>query len=168
MATIRVQLVDFQARALPLVCIKTGRPADRWVPVRAGRPLWWSWLLLPFAVVAFQAAYWLARGEQWGWVPMSGRAATLLWRVRLVGVTAVTSAPVLLGFAAATGWVLLARSGLGVLLVAMIAGMLESVLSVGAVLEPAMGCVVLRRVHPRFRTAVIDQRSSTGGLTDRG
>lgn len=168
MATVQVHLVDFQERRLPLVCVKTGRPAERWVPVRAVRPPWWSWVLLPLAVLAFQAAYWLAREERWGWVPMTGRAATLLWRVRLVGIAGVASGPVLLGFAAATGWVLLARSGLGALLVAMIAGALEPVFSVGALLEPAIGQVVLRRVHRGFRTAVLGDRSSTLGLPDGG
>jgi hypothetical protein len=99
---------------------------------------------------------------------MSNRAATLLWRVRLVGIAAVASGPVLLSLAAATGWVLLARSGLAALLVAVIASMMEQVLSVGALLEPTIGCVLLRRVHPGFRAAVMDQRSWTGGHPDGG
>jgi hypothetical protein len=164
-----VPLAAFQQRTLPFVCVKTGKLADGWVLVQAlWTPPWTRWLLL-FTPVPFQATYWILRIEVKGWLPMSARAAGRLRRVRYAAMAGLATGAVLLAGALCTGWTVLTWLALAAVAGAIMAGLLESLCSVGAYLDRSTGQVLLRRVHPAFRAAVRRQVSQSSlGRRDWG
>ncbi len=63
----RFQLGDF-----PAVCVRSGLPATKMVPVQARRTAVWPWLFLPISAVWFFFAKWAADSDHpWGRLPFA-------------------------------------------------------------------------------------------------
>jgi hypothetical protein len=162
MGQVSVPVAAFRDRQLPLVCVKTGREAERMVAVQAVFIPVWTWWLFLLGPLVLQLARWLLRRQVTGWVPMCRSAAHRLERVRRFGWASLLAGvvPVLLGGLA--GWPDLARPGVVALAVGIVAELVSPLWSVGARLDRAGGRVVLTRVHPGFCEAVADGGVSAG------
>lgn len=54
----------------PMVCVRSGREATKWVPVQAYRSSVWPWLFFPG--LGFVVAKWMADGDHpWGLLPFA-------------------------------------------------------------------------------------------------
>lgn len=62
----------FQAGDYPMVCVRSGLPATKMVPVQARRSTVWPWFLLPISLVWFAVAKWAADSDHpWGKLPFA-------------------------------------------------------------------------------------------------
>ena len=62
----------FQRGDFPMVCVRSGRPATKMVPVQARRTTVWPWFLLPISVIWFAIAKWSADTDHpWGQLPFA-------------------------------------------------------------------------------------------------
>ncbi len=62
----------FQLGDYPMVCVRSGRPATKMVPVQARRTTVWPWAVLPVSVVWFMIARWVADSDHpWGRLPFA-------------------------------------------------------------------------------------------------
>jgi hypothetical protein len=153
MSQISVSAADFRERRLPLVCARTGDPADAMVAVQASwTPRWTVWLLLA-GVAPFLLARWLTRRQQAGWVPMCGRCASRVERVRQLAAGYLVAGVTALLAGGLTRSPCLARLGIAAIALAVLATLLEPAWTVGARLDRSGGWVVLTRVHARFAAA---------------
>lgn len=152
MAEVSIPVAAFQRQELPLVCVKTGREADRMVAVLAFSAPAWTWWLLPLGPVLFLVR-WLSTRQVTGWVPMSRSAAVQLERVRRLGCASLLVVVVSLFLGGLVSSPCLARLGVTALAAAVAAGLLEPIWSVGARLDRSGNRVWLTRVHPAFCAA---------------
>jgi len=66
------RLERFIVGDFPMVCVRSGLPATKFVPVEAARTATWPWFLLPFSIVAFVVAKTMnERDTVWGRVPFA-------------------------------------------------------------------------------------------------
>ena len=62
----------FQLGRYPMVCVRSGLPATKLVPVQARRTTVWPWMLLPFSVIWFAIVKWVADSDHpWGQLPFA-------------------------------------------------------------------------------------------------
>jgi hypothetical protein len=62
----------FEVGDYPLVCARTGRPADKFVAVEAARRATWPWFLFFVSVVAWLLSWWAVDKERiWGRIPFA-------------------------------------------------------------------------------------------------
>ncbi len=62
----------FQLGQYPMVCVRSGLPATKLVPVQARRTTVWPWMLLPFSVIWFAIVKWVADSDHpWGRLPFA-------------------------------------------------------------------------------------------------
>ena len=62
----------FQLGDYPMVCVRSGLPATKMVPVRARRTTVWPWFLLPASLIGFVVAKWSADSDHpWGKLPFA-------------------------------------------------------------------------------------------------
>lgn len=62
----------FQLGDYPMVCVRSGLPATKMVPVQARRTTVWPWLLLPISAIWFFFAKWAADSDHpWGKLPFA-------------------------------------------------------------------------------------------------
>lgn len=167
MAEVSIPVAAFRRKELPLVCVKTGRGADRMVAVQASSASAWTLWLLPLGPVLFLVR-WLCRRQVTGWVPMSRSAAAQLERVRRLGCAslAVVVVVVSLFVGGLANSPCLARLGVTALAAGVVAGLLEPIWSVGARLDRSGDRVLLTRVHPAFRAAVAAAGDLPGARRD--
>jgi hypothetical protein len=167
MAEVSVPLMAFQRQQLPLVCVKTGRVADRMVTVHASSAPAWTWWLLPLGPVLLLLARWFWRRQVTGWVPMCRSAAARLERVRWFGCGGLYVAVVSLFLGRLASSPCLARLGVTALAAGVAAALVEPIWLVGARLDRPGNRVVLTRVHPAFRAAAADTGGLLGGRRHR-
>ena len=56
----------------PMVCVRSGLPATKMVPVQARRTTVWPWFFFPMHVVSFLLAKWVADTDHpWGKLPFA-------------------------------------------------------------------------------------------------
>ena len=56
----------------PMVCVRSGLPATKMVPVQARRSTVWPWFLLPLSIFWFVVAKWAADSDHpWGKLPFA-------------------------------------------------------------------------------------------------
>lgn len=56
----------------PMVCVRSGLPATKLVPVQARRSTLWPWFLLPLSIFWFVVAKWAADSDHpWGKLPFA-------------------------------------------------------------------------------------------------
>lgn len=175
----RVPVDDFVVGDLPMVCARTGRPADGLVGVESDEGVfqaWWLLLLLlgPVGVVAIVLLWALARrpGRVGGSVPMTHHAlaeqnraigwVNWAWAVPIAGL--VAGVAVLFAPAEYLDWLPVDHETIGfaLLLVALVGGFvamgLLSVIAgrrrVGVLLDGSGRWVEIRNVHADFARAV--------------
>jgi hypothetical protein len=160
MPSVQVSATDSELVSLPPVCVKTGLPTDDVVTVRGNASPQWTGVMVVFGFLAWLASMLLSGRRYSLEVPLQEH---VLRRHRDLGRAGVVAAVAgfLLGLVAAYGggdaaiWFLgIAAAGLVICVVN------EWVNSFGVRLAPD-GSLVLTRVHPRFRDAVLD-RTRTG------
>lgn len=62
----------FQQGDYPMVCVRSGLPATKLVPVQARRSTLWPWFLLPISFIWFVVAKWAADSDHpWGKLPFA-------------------------------------------------------------------------------------------------
>ena len=153
MSQVSVSAAAFRERRLPLVCARTGGPADAMVAVRASwTPRWTIWLL-PAGIAPFLLARWLTRREQAGWVPMCGQCASRVERVRQLAAGYLVAGVTTLLVGGVTRSPCLARLGMAAIALAVLAALLEPAWTVGGRLDRSGEWVILTRVHARFAAA---------------
>jgi hypothetical protein len=153
MSQIAIPVDDFRERRLPLVCARTGAPADAMVAVRASWTPRWTLLLLAGGIVPFLVARWLSRRQEAGWIPMCGPCASRVERARQLGMGYLVAGVTSLLVGGLTSSPCLARLGMAAVALAVLAGTIEPALTVGARLDRSGAWVILTRVHPRFAAA---------------
>jgi hypothetical protein len=168
MARVWVPLAAFKQGDLPPVCAKTGRPAQRWLVVRASTLS--SWVAVPLlllGIVPLLVAMTVAPRVE-GMVPLSVGADNRLRRARIArwGLLTLTGALVVAWW---LGMVLPAAQLVVVpLVMAVVLYGVEVAWSVGARLDHALDGVMLSGVHPGFRSAVASADTTTGeAVADR-
>jgi hypothetical protein len=169
MARVWVPLAAFKQGDLPPVCVKTGRPAQRGLVVRATTLAPWTALpLLLLGIVPLLVALAVAPRVD-GMVPLSVGADNRLRRARMARWALLTFT----GTLVAAWWLGLdlpaVQLVLAPLIIAVVLYGLEVAWSVGARLDRALDGVVLGGVHPAFRSAVAGAATSTAGeaVSDR-
>jgi hypothetical protein len=71
MARMATWIERFQLGDYPMVCARSGRPADRFVPVEAARRSAWPWFFGPFGLL-FWVLHWSYDKERlWGRLPFA-------------------------------------------------------------------------------------------------
>jgi hypothetical protein len=56
----------------PMICVRSGLPATKMVPVQARRSTVWPWFLLPLSILWFVVAKWAADSDHpWGKLPFA-------------------------------------------------------------------------------------------------
>ena len=168
MARVWVPLAAFKQGDLPPVCAKTGRPAQRWLVVRATTLASWAPLpLLLLGIVPLLVALAVAPRVE-GIVPLSVAADNRLRRARIARWMLLALTGTLVG-----GWWLgLALPDVQLVLAPLIMAVVlygvEVAWSVGARLDHALDGVMLSGVHPAFRSAVASADTATGeAVSDR-
>lgn len=175
----RVPADDFVVGDLPMVCARTGRPADGLVGLESREgtfQAWWLFLLLlgPVGVVAI-AVLWIVAprpGRIGGSVPMTRDA--LAQQNRLIGLANWAAAVPVLAFVGGVavlaapgdlvGWLPVSHESVGVvlLLVALVGGFATMAVAstmanrrrVTVLLDGTGRWVEIRNVHPDFARAV--------------
>ena len=170
MAAVRVFVDDAILGNLPLVCAKTGEPADFLITIRktvgGGVPVW-VWFLLflgPLGIVALLLAAAFAPGQEYLTVRVPETEASLqgerqLERWRLVALGAGVVFPFLGVFGVGMFPLLWLGAGVGFFLAA---GALTVMLwrqSVGVSIDVSRRWVTFANVHPAFVAAVQRQES---------
>lgn len=62
----------FRAGDYPPVCVRSGRPADKFVPVEAARRAAWPWFLFPISIVGWLLSWkTVDRDRLWGHLPFT-------------------------------------------------------------------------------------------------
>jgi hypothetical protein len=61
----------FEAGDYPMVCVRSGRPADELVPVEAERRATWPWLFSPLSLTFWVARWGVANDRLWGKLPFA-------------------------------------------------------------------------------------------------
>ncbi len=62
----------FQHGDYPMVCVRSGLPATKMVPVQARRTTVWPWFLLPLSLIWFVVMKWAADADHpWGKLPFA-------------------------------------------------------------------------------------------------
>jgi hypothetical protein len=153
MARTWIPLGAVESGALPAVCARSGRPADRFLAVTARARAGWTWWLLPLGVLPFLAARHFATRIT-VLIPISRQAAQRVERLRLAGLLAL-----LLAMASAMAAAVSDRRApllvaLGLLVTAAGFMAMEATSLVRAQLDPSARGVLLTGVHPAFRDAV--------------
>ena len=162
MARVWVPLAAFKQGDLPPVCAKTGRPAQRWLVVRATTLASWAALpLLLLGIVPLLVALAVAPRVD-GMVPLSVSADNLLRRARIARWVLLA----LTGTLVVAWWLGLDLPAVQLILAPLIMTLVlygvEVAWSVGARLDHALDGVVLSGVHPGFRSAVASADTTTG------
>jgi hypothetical protein len=168
-ARVRVPLAAFKQGDLPPVCAKTGRPAERWLVVRATTLAPWTVLpLLLLGIVPLLVALAVAPRVD-GIVPLNVGADNRLRRARIARWVLLTFT----GTLVVAWWLGLDLPAVQLVLAPPIMAValygLEVAWSVGARLERALDGVVLGGVHPAFRAAVASADTTTAreAVSDR-
>ena len=66
------QIERFQLGQYPMVCVRSGLPATKMVPVQSRRTTVWPWMLLPVSVFWFLIVEWAADSDHpWGKLPFA-------------------------------------------------------------------------------------------------
>lgn len=58
------RLDRFRAGDFPMVCVRSGKPATKLVPIEARRVSNWPWFLLPLSIIGFLLAEWVADSDR--------------------------------------------------------------------------------------------------------
>jgi hypothetical protein len=61
----------FQAGDYPMVCARSGLPADRFAPVEASRVSAWPWIFTPFRPEFWIARWSVGKDRLWGKLPFA-------------------------------------------------------------------------------------------------
>jgi hypothetical protein len=62
----------FRLGDYPMVCVRSGLPATKMVPVQARRTTVWPWFLLPVGLIAFLVTKWVTDSDHpWGSLPFA-------------------------------------------------------------------------------------------------
>jgi hypothetical protein len=138
---------------LPPVCAKTGRPADRFLAMRARTQAGWTWLLLPLGVLPFLTVRHFAR-EVTIQVPLAERVLQQLEHLRLGGLVALLETVILAGVGLIAGCRHAVLGAVAFLAAAAFMGAIKAARSVRPRLDLSARTVVLSGVHPVFRDEV--------------
>jgi len=153
MARAWIPLAATEPGALPLVCARTGQPADRFLSLPARARAGWTWWLLPLGVLPFLVARHFAP-EVTVLVPISPGTGRLLERLRLLHLLALVEAALLVGVGLVSERRGVLLAGATSLVAVALIRALETTFSVRAKLDPSARGMLLTGVHPAFRDAV--------------
>ena len=58
------KLERFKGGDFPMVCVRSGQPADKLVPIEARRANSWPWFFLPISIIGFLLAEWVSDSDR--------------------------------------------------------------------------------------------------------
>jgi hypothetical protein len=160
MSQFSIPVATFQEQRLPLVCARTGAPADVMVTVRASWTPAWTWWLLAGGVLPFLVARWLTRRQRAGWIPLCGPCASRVERVRQLAVGYLITGITLLLIGGLARSPCLASLAIAAIGLAALAALLEPAWIIGVRLDRSGERVILTRVHPWFVAAALQATRS--------
>jgi hypothetical protein len=138
----------------PLICARTGGPADALVEVCYWRVPQWTWILLPFGILPWLIARWCTQEEMTGALPFSqaviDRYRTLSRSMAIVGVSALAA----LLIAAWARFAALAWLGIAGLLALVVLLAVRESGTIRGRPEPGLRALRLDGVHPAFVAGV--------------
>jgi hypothetical protein len=70
-ARIATWIQRFEQGDYPMVCARTGRPADKLVPVEAARRSAWPWIFSPLGIVFWLLRWRIDKERVWGRLPFA-------------------------------------------------------------------------------------------------
>ena|SRR5437867_3639423 len=152
MAHLTVRFEAFERGEFPMVCCKTGRPADYLVEQEFVYVPPWTWILIFFGFFPFLIARAFGARRFVGTIPMSERADLRIRRASRTAALSMIFGIVLL-FAGFLAVMPLAAAGLFFLAVSIVAFVVGRIWMPGAWPDDHYA-VELTRVHPRFVEAV--------------